>query len=152
MIFTVTIFSNEEEMKADVAAALGVFGEAGLSLIPTNMIQGQTLLSTLPFNMLTFFDDSRRAGRVRQIKTSNLVNFFPIIGEFKRLTGGMLLPTMRNQIGYFHPFRCNTDNYNMAITGSSGSGKSFFTQNIALSIYAAGGNASFWIKATPTKK
>ncbi|MUK51112.1 type IV secretion system protein TraC [Aliivibrio fischeri] len=152
MIFTVTIFSNEEEMKADVAAALGVFGEAGLSLIPTNMIQGQTLLSTLPFHMLTFFDDSRRAGRVRQIKTSNLVNFFPIIGELKRLTGGMLLPTMRNQIGYFHPFRCNTDNYNMAITGSSGSGKSFFTQNIALSIYAAGGKCFILDKGDSYKK
>lgn len=152
MAFTVTIFSNETEMKADIAAALGVFGEAGLSLVPTNMIQGQTLLSILPFNMLKFFGDTKRAGRVRQIKTSNLVNFFPIVGEYKRLTGGMLLPTMRNQIGYFHPFRCNTDNYNMAITGSSGSGKSFLTQTIAQNIWAAGGKVFILDKGDSYKK
>ena len=152
MVFSVTLFSNEEDMKADTASALGAFGEAGLSLIPTNMIQGQALLSILPFNMLKFFGDAKKAGRVRQIKTSNLVNFFPIVGEFKRLSGGMLLPTLRNQIGYFHPFRCNTDNYNMAVTGSSGSGKSFIMQNIVYPLYAMGGKCFILDKGDSYKK
>lgn len=152
MSLTLTLFSNKEDMKADVESAIGVFGEAGLSIVATDMLQGQALLSTLPFNMLPFFDDVKRAGRMRQIKTSNLVNFIPIVGEYKRLTGGMLLPTMRNQIGFFHPFRCDTDNYNMAITGASGSGKSFFTQNIAKEIYAAGGKCFIMDKGDSYKK
>ncbi len=152
MSLTLTLFSCEEEMKADVEAAKGAFGEAGLSIVETDMLQGQALLSTLPFNMLPFFDDVKHAGRIRQIKTSNLVNFFPIVGEYKRLTGGMLLPTMRNQIGFFHPFRCNTDNYNMAITGTSGSGKSFITQNIVLPVYGAGGKCFIMDKGDSYKK
>ena len=100
MVFTLTLFSNKEDMKIDMESARGAFREAGLTIIEANMIQGQTLLASLPFNMLKFFNDCKVAGRVRQVKTSNLVNFFPVVAEFKRLTGGLLLPTMRHQINY----------------------------------------------------
>lgn len=152
MVFTLTLFSNKENMKADTASALGVFNEAGLPIIEANMIQGQTLLASLPFNMIHFFDDCRLAGRARQIKTTNLVNFFPIVAEYKRIMGGMLLPTMRHQISYFDPFSMNTDNYNMAITGVSGSGKSFITQNIVHSIFARGGKVWILDKGESYKK
>ncbi|MGR5116269.1 type IV secretion system protein TraC [Photobacterium damselae] len=152
MIFTITLFSNKENMKADMASARGVFSEAGLPIVEADMIQGQTLLASLPFNMIDFYDDCRKAGRVRQIKTSNLVNFFPIVAEYKRIMGGMLLPTMRHQISYFDPFNMGTDNYNMAITGVSGSGKSFITQNIARSVFERGGKVWILDKGDSYKK
>ncbi|MGR5464872.1 type IV secretion system protein TraC [Photobacterium damselae] len=152
MVFTITLFSSKENMKADTASALGVFSEAGLPIIEADMIQGQTLLASLPFNMIHFYDDCRLAGRVRQIKTTNLVNFFPIVAEYKRIMGGMLLPTMRHQISYFDPFSMDTDNFNMAITGVSGSGKSFITQNIAHSLFARGGKVWIMDKGDSYKK
>ena len=152
MVFTLTLFSTPENMKGDIASAMSVFSEAGLPIIEANMIQGQTLLASLPFNMLAFFDDCKMAGRVRTIKTTNLINFFPIVGEYKRIMGGMLLPTMRHQISYFNPFDMNTDNYNMAITGVSGSGKSFLTQNIAHSVFARGGKVWILDKGDSYKK
>lgn len=152
MVFTLTLFSNKEDMKIDMESARGAFREAGLTVIEANMIQGQTLLASLPFNMLKFFNDCKVAGRVRQVKTSNLVNFFPVVAEFKRLTGGLLLPTMRHQINYFHPFRCGTDNYNMAITGASGSGKSFITQAICTSVFSEGGKVWILDKGDSYKK
>ncbi len=152
MVFTVTLFSTKATMKADKASALSVFSEAGLPIVESSMIQGQSLLASLPFNMVHFFDDCRLAGRARQIKTSNLVNFFPIVAEYKRIMGGMLLPTMRHQISYFDPFNMGTDNFNMAITGVSGSGKSFFTQNIAHSMFARGGKVWILDKGDSYKK
>lgn len=152
MVFTLTLFSSKATMKADMESARGVFSEAGLAIIPADMIQGQTLLSSLPFNMLSYFDDCKRAGRVRLIKTSNLVNFFPIVAEFKRLTGGLMLPTMRHQINYFHPFRCGTDNYNMAVTGASGSGKSFIMQGICNAVFSDGGKVWILDKGNSYKK
>ncbi|PSV88235.1 type IV secretion system protein TraC [Photobacterium leiognathi] len=152
MVFTLTLFTTSTRMKGDVASALSVFSEAGLPMIEANMIQGQTLLASLPFNMLSFFNDCKIAGRVRTIKTTNLINFFPIVGEYKRIMGGMLLPTMRHQISYFNPFDMNTDNYNMAITGVSGSGKSFLTQNIAHSVFARGGKVWILDKGDSYKK
>ncbi|HIF9187001.1 TPA: type IV secretion system protein TraC, partial [Photobacterium damselae] len=147
-----TLFTHPETMKGDVAAAMGVFSEAGLPIVEADMIQGQTLLASLPFNMLSFYKDCHMAGRVRTIKTSNLVNFFPIVAEYKRIMGGMLFPTMRHQISYFDPFNMNTDNYNMAITGVSGSGKSFATQNIAHSVFARGGKVWILDKGDSYKK
>ncbi|HIF9442144.1 TPA: type IV secretion system protein TraC [Photobacterium damselae] len=152
MVFTLTLFTHPETMKGDVAAAMGVFSEAGLPIVEADMIQGQTLLASLPFNMLSFYKDCHMAGRVRTIKTSNLVNFFPIVAEYKRIMGGMLFPTMRHQISYFDPFNMNTDNYNMAITGVSGSGKSFATQNIAHSVFARGGKVWILDKGDSYKK
>ncbi|WIG71287.1 type IV secretion system protein TraC (plasmid) [Photobacterium damselae] len=152
MIFTLTLFTDKQRMKGDVASALGVFREAGLSLIENDMVQGQALLASLPFSMLEFYDDCKMSGRARSIKTSNLVNFFPIVAEYKQLNGGVLLPTMRHQINYFHPFRMGTDNYNMAITGTSGSGKSFITQNIANAIFSEGGKVWILDKGDSYKK
>ena len=152
MIFTLTLYTNEENMKADRESALGVFKGAGLELVSTDMIHGQTLLSGLPFSMIEYFDDCKKAGRARMLKTSNLVNFFPIVGEYRRLDGGLLLPTMRHQINYFDMFNCGTDNQNMAITGSSGGGKSFLVQNIVNSVYSRGGKVWILDKGDSYKK
>ncbi|SGZ09581.1 type IV secretion system protein TraC [Moritella viscosa] len=144
MVLTLTLFSDAENDKKHVQAAKGAFSSGGLDIIPLDMLQGQSLLAILPFMMLDgYWKDCKLAGRIRTMKTSNLANFFPIILDNKNFSGGMLLPTMRQQVSFLDPFNCGSDNYNIAVTGGSGAGKSFFMQQLVKSVYSKFGKV--WI-------
>ncbi|KFI12060.1 type IV secretion system protein TraC [Vibrio coralliilyticus] len=153
MALTLTLFTSEAKQRQDVQAASTAFEGAGLSIIKMNMLQSQSLLSVLPFMMSDgFWSDAVKAGRVRKVKSSNLVNFFPLVLDFKRLRPGILLPTMRQQISFFDPFTCGSDNQNIALTGGSGAGKSFLVQEIARGTYAMGGKVWILDKGSSYKK
>ncbi|GAB6264300.1 type IV secretion system protein TraC [Photobacterium sp. R1] len=153
MVFTLSLYSTQEQERSHCAVATSTFREAGLSIIRSNTLQAQSLLSTLPFMMCEgYFEDCKKAGWARVMKTSNVVNFFPIVADFKSFTGGVMMPTMRHQISYFDPFNCGSDNYNIAITGGSGAGKSFFTQQLAQSIFARSGKVWILDKGSSYKK
>ncbi|QDO82440.1 type IV secretion system protein TraC [Shewanella psychropiezotolerans] len=153
MTMNVTLYTTEANQRNDTAKAISTFRSAGLELIKANMLQGLCALSTLPFCMTEgFMKDSTHAGLTFMMKTSNLVNFLPVVADYKRLSGGLLLPTMRHQISFFDPFHCGSDNYNMAITGGSGAGKSFFTQALVKSIFARGGKVWILDKGESYKK
>ncbi|MBE3653862.1 type IV secretion system protein TraC [Vibrio navarrensis] len=153
MVLTVTLFTDKDNQKKDTQAAKESFSNAGLDIIPLKMNQPQSLLSTLPFMMSEgLWQDCKKAGRVRTLKSSNLVNFLPLIMDFCQLKGGVLLPTMRQQISFFNPFTCGSDNQNIALTGGSGAGKSFFVQEMAEVIYAMGGKVWILDKGSSYKK
>ncbi|EJU9873579.1 type IV secretion system protein TraC, partial [Vibrio vulnificus] len=153
MVLTVTLFTDKDNQKKDTQAAKESFSNAGLDIIPLKMNQPQALLSTLPFMMSEgLWQDCKKAGRVRTLKSSNLVNFLPLIMDFCQLKGGVLLPTMRQQISFFNPFTCGSDNQNIALTGGSGAGKSFFVQEMAEVIYAMGGKVWILDKGSSYKK
>lgn len=153
MVLNLTLFTNKENMRRDTQAAKESFSATGLDLIPQHMLQAQSLFCSLPFMMSEgFWKDCATAGRVRTLKSSNAVNFFPMVLDFKRLTGGLLLPTMRGQISFFDPFNCGSDNKNIALTGGSGAGKSFFVENLAKSVYAKGGKVWIIDKGSSYKK
>ncbi|WCP70315.1 type IV secretion system protein TraC (plasmid) [Vibrio tubiashii] len=153
MAFTLTLFTQDTRQRQDVQAAKNAFEGAGLNLITLNMLQSQSLLSVLPFMMSDgFWNDAKKAGRVRTLKSSNLVNFFPLVLDFKRLKPGMLLPTMRQQISFFDAFTCGSDNQNIALTGGSGAGKSFLVQEIARCVYAMMGKVWILDKGESYKK
>lgn len=153
MTLNVTLYTTTEKHRHDTSKAISTFRTAGIDLIKNNKLQATCTLSTLPFSMSEgFMKDSQNAGLCFMMKTSNLVNFFPIVADYKRLSAGLLLPTMRHQISYFDPFNCGSDNYNMAITGGSGAGKSFFMQALVKSIFAKGGKAWILDKGQSYKK
>ncbi len=148
MVLNLTLYTNEHHHKDDVAKATSTFqtssSQGGLDICVTPMFQAQSLLSVMPFQMTEgYWRDCQRAGRVRTLKTSNLVNFFPVVAELKRLSPGLLLPTLRHQISFFDPFNCGSENYNMAVSGGSGAGKSFLMQSLIKSVFARGGKV--WI-------
>ena len=153
MVLTVSLMTDKTHQKKDTQAAKESFSHAGLDIIPLKMNQPQALLSTLPFMMSEgLWGDCKKAGRVRTLKSSNLVNFFPLIMDFSQLKGGVLLPTMRQQISFFNPFTCGSDNQNIALTGGSGAGKSFLVQEIAETVYAMGGKVWILDKGASYKK
>ena len=157
MAMSITLYTDKDHYKEDQAKAISTFRSAnrqgGLDIVPSRMLQAQSVLSCLPFQMTEgYWEDCRAAGRVRTIKTSNLVNFFPIIAEYKRLSPGLLLPTMRHQINFFDAFECGSDNYNIAVSGGSGAGKSYHMQCQVKAIYARGGKVWILDKGCSYKK
>ncbi|ANN29135.1 TPA: type IV secretion system protein TraC [Vibrio vulnificus] len=153
MVLNLTLFTNQTHQRRDVQAAKEAFSATGLDIRPQIMLQTQSLLTALPFTMSEgLWRDCGVAGKVRSMKSSNLVNFFPIVLDVKRMTGGLLLPTMRGQLSFFDPFNCGSDNKNIALTGGSGAGKSFFVQSMAKSVYAYGGKCWILDKGASYKK
>ena len=67
----------------------------------------------------------------------------PLQGEWKGTGGSMLLCGRRGQLVNWSPFNISDDggNYNVCVTGKSGSGKSFFMQEIMMSNVRTGGKA-----------
>lgn len=153
MVLNLTLFTNEGKQRRDVQAAKEAFSATGIDIMPQVMLQSQSLLTALPFTMSEgLWRDCGVVGKVYSMKSSNLVNFFPIVLDVKRLTGGLLLPTMRGQISFFDPFNCGSDNKNIALTGGSGAGKSFLVQNIAKAVYGMGGKCWILDKGESYKK
>ncbi len=153
MVLGLTLFTDDENRRRDTQAAKEAFSATSLDLIPQHMLQAQSFLCSLPFMMSEgFWKDCLVAGRVRTLKSSNAVNFFPMVLDFKTLSGGLLLPTMRGQISFFDPFNCGSDNKNIALTGGSGAGKSFFVENLAKAVYAKGGKVWIIDKGASYKK
>ncbi|MFL7022700.1 type IV secretion system protein TraC [Vibrio cyclitrophicus] len=153
MVLNLTLFTHKAQQRHDVQSAKEAFSATGLDIKEQIMMQSQSVLSALPFLMSEgVWEDCGRAGRVRTLKSANVVNFFPMVLDFKRLVSGMLLPTMRGQISFFDPFHCGSDNKNIALTGGSGAGKSFFTQGLVRSVYAKGGKCWILDKGDSYKK
>ncbi|WP_425628587.1 type IV secretion system protein TraC [Vibrio neptunius] len=153
MVLNLTLFTNKTHQRRDVQAAKEAFSATGLDIRPQVMLQSQSLLTALPFTMSEgLWRDCGVAGKVRSMKSSNLVNFFPIVLDVKRMTGGLLLPTMRGQLSFFDPFNCGSDNKNIALTGGSGAGKSFFVQSMVKSVYGSGGKCWILDKGASYKK
>lgn len=144
MSFTLSLFTDKKHLKKDKSAAENAFLNESLNIIPNYMSHGMCLLATLPFmNSDGFFQDLERLGLVRTVKTSNLVNFLPVVADNSAMKLGLLIPTFRRSMYYLDPFTAGGDNFNIACAASSGSGKSFFIQALVKSI--AERNGSVWI-------
>ncbi|MEZ8349287.1 type IV secretion system protein TraC [Vibrio splendidus] len=140
MHLTLTLFTNKKSERLHRTTAINAFRSGGIDLQTVSMLQSQALMTTLPFMMTDgFWADCDRAGRIQTVKTGNVANLLPLVMDVKNFSGGMMLPTMRQQAFWFNPFNCGSDNYNIALTGGSGAGKSFFVQKLAETLFAMNG-------------
>ncbi|PSW23355.1 type IV secretion system protein TraC, partial [Photobacterium phosphoreum] len=79
MMFTVTLFTNNKDRRKDMTAAKNTFAAAGLTIAPVRHQQMQAYFAALPFFLANgMFNDMKKSGRIRTIKTTNVVNFLPI--------------------------------------------------------------------------
>ena len=104
--------------------------------------------------------DLDRMGRMKTLLTSAAVNLAPVHGEWRGQGGGqggnqsglpaqgiepnppaLFLIGRRGQPAGWSPFANNAGNYNVAVTGKSGSGKSVLMQELVTGLIGAGGEA-----------
>ena len=102
-----------------------------------------SLLGALPMGITQdMHNELKMFGHYSSRLSWNCTNCAPWIGEWKGTkTPMMLFLGRRGQIAYFNPFDNKAGNYNIACCATSGSGKSFLTQEWVFSALGSGGRA-----------
>ena len=91
--------------------------------------------------------DLERMGRMKTLLTSSAVNLAPLHGEWRGQPANpdnppaLFLIGRRGQPACWSPFANEAGNYNVAVTGKSGSGKSVLMQELVTGLIGAGGEA-----------
>ena len=144
--FNCILFTNENQQKDHVSAAISAYRLNGFELYPIKYQQLQSYLSVLPFVVEQgLWSDLSLLGRLNTMTTWNLSNLLPLVAEYKgsQEEQGVFAPTFRHQASSIDFFSSSLDNYNACICATSGSGKSFLSQAIVTSVLSDGGQA--WV-------
>lgn len=117
----------------------------GWKLEVDRFLQVQSFLAGLPGRFDPHLaQDFAQFKRLRTITQFNVVNTMPVLAEWSGTASPLLmLSGRRGQLMFIDMFDNNQGNYNGAVVASSGSGKSFFLNEIVSSVVGTGGRA--WI-------
>lgn len=139
-----TLFTPDNDQAALTCelAATNVFRKNDLELTTIQYQQMRNWLASFPFVMQEgMWEDLKATGATLRSTSWNAVNLMPVVAERHLSFRGMPLPTYRNQVAFFDMFaeENGATNFNIAVTGTSGAGKSFLTQGILRDVLNAGG-------------
>ncbi|ECK7470252.1 type IV secretion system protein TraC [Atlantibacter hermannii] len=146
--FNLTLFTPDNTMASQECelAAVNVFRKNELEMVTVHYQQMRNWLAGFPFVMQEgMWEDLKVTGATLRAKSWNAVSLMPVVAERQLSNVGMPLPTYRNQVAFFDMFgeENGSTNFNIAVTGTSGAGKSFLTQGILRDVLNAGGYA--WV-------
>jgi conjugal transfer ATP-binding protein TraC len=128
--------SSEEELIAATSNLKTSFREKGWIMVEDNFIQTSLLLNQLPFGADP--GAHKFLGRYGTVAARHAVQFLPVVAEWKGSgTPAVTLFTRNNQVMSLDFFDSNT-NYNGVIAAASGSGKSFFANELITSYLSMG--------------
>ncbi len=139
-IYQAIIFAPPNKINEAEQTIKSIYKANGWDLSRDKYINSQSFLAVLPFKQSEgLFEDLERMGRTKTMVSWTCANLAPLQGEWK---GGsspmMLLFGRRGQPLFWNPFQSQR-NYNIAVIGTSGSGKSFLMQDLMTSIRGFGG-------------
>lgn len=128
--------STEDEMIAATSNVKTSFREKGWIMVDDNFIQTSLLLNQLPFGADPA--SQKFLGRYGTVASRHAVEFLPLVSEWKG-TGSpaLTLFSRNNQLMTLDLYDSNT-NYNAVIAAASGSGKSFFANELICSYLSMG--------------
>ena len=126
-------------------AARAIFRARGFELSSDTMMMTQALLGSLPMTLSApFHADLQRMKRVTTKTSANAVHLAPLIAEWQGTgTPVLLLGGRRGQLMQIDVYDNPAGNFNVAIAGTSGSGKSLLLNEIAAAYLGTG--ARVWI-------
>jgi conjugal transfer ATP-binding protein TraC len=141
----VAIFAAPQAMARAEQAARSIFRARGFELSRDTMMMAQGLICSLPMTMSPpFHSDLSRMKRVSSKTSANAVHLAPLIAEWPGTgTPVLMLGGRRGQLMPLDVYDNPAGNYNVAIAGTSGSGKSLLLNEIAMSYLGTG--ARVWI-------
>ncbi len=139
-IYQVIIFAPANKINEAEQTIKSIYKAGGWDLSADRYVNLQSFLACLPFKQSEgLFTDLEKMGRTKTMVSWTCANIAPLQGEYK---GGnspmMLLFGRRGQPLFWDPFQSQR-NYNIAVVGTSGSGKSFFMQELMTAIRGFGG-------------
>ena len=141
----VALFAPPSDIARAEQAARAIFRARGFELSRDTLMMTQGLLGSLPMTMSApFHADLTRMKRVTTKTSANAVHLAPLLGEWQGTgTPVMIFGGRRGQIMQIDVFDNPAGNYNVAIAGTSGSGKSLLLNEIAAAYLGTG--ARVWI-------
>jgi conjugal transfer ATP-binding protein TraC len=141
----VALFAPMRDMARAEQSARSIFRARGFELSRDTMMMTQGLIGSLPMTMSSAFHaDLGRMKRVTTKTSANAVHLAPLIAEWQGTgTPVLLLGGRRGQVMQIDVYDNPAGNYNVAIAGTSGSGKSLLLNEIAAAYLGTG--ARVWI-------
>lgn len=141
VLYQVTIFSNSQEIESCERFVRSLYKSKGWNIALDKYVQLQSWMANLPFMIGDGMgSDLADFGRLQSMVTWSCANLAPLQGEWKGMRKPKMLFTgRRGQLCYWDPFDNKAGNYNVAVIGKSGSGKSVFMQELVTSLVGANG-------------
>ena len=146
--YTVAVYAPLGSLDEAEQAVRAIYHGQGWRIVAERYVQLPSWLACLPMVSAGGLDtDLDRMGRMKTLLTSSAVNLAPVHGEWRGQRAdpdnppALLLVGRRGQPAPWSPFANEAGNYNVAVTGKSGSGKSVLMQELVAGIVGAGGEA-----------
>ena len=152
--YTAAVYAPLDAIDEAEQAVRAIYHGQGWRVNAERYVQLPAWLACLPMAAGGGLDaDLARMGRMRTLLTSAAVNLAPVHGEWRGQGGApgggfepdnppaLFLIGRRGQPACWSPFANLAGNYNVAVTGKSGSGKSVLMQELVTGIVGAGGEA-----------
>ena len=145
LVHQVALFAPSEDITRAEQAARSIFRARGFELTNDTMMMTQALIGSLPMTLSApFHGDLKRMKRVTTKTSSNAVHLTPLIAEWQGTGTPVLLFGGRpGRVMQLDVYDNPAGNYNVAIAGTSGSGKSLLLNEIAAAYLGTG--ARVWI-------
>jgi conjugal transfer ATP-binding protein TraC len=142
-MYTVTCFveGGKEQARQAITEMGKIYRRVGFNLNPERYLQLPIFIGSLPFGMTSeHMNTFKKVQRMRILKGKAVAGLAPVHGEWSGNSNGdgLLLLGRQGQTFCWNNFISN-GNYNTAIVGKSGAGKSVLMQEIVTSVYANGG-------------
>jgi conjugal transfer ATP-binding protein TraC len=140
-VYQAVIFAPSDKINEAEQTLKSIYKGVGWDIVRDKYLNLQSFLATLPFTQSDgLFEDLEKLNRTRTMVSWTVANLAPLQGEW---TGAdspcMMLYGRRGQPLFWNPFQNSEGNYNVAVIGKSGSGKSVFMQDLVTSIRGFGG-------------
>lgn len=142
MLYNVVLMSRPDMRERDVEAAISAYAYNGIKLSLASRMQLPYFLASMPFLFTGNLEKNFKLPTMMwPISSWNAIQYMPLLSDWTGVGRGILLPTMREQFALIDPFSPNLGtNYNIAVTGTAGGGKSFFIQMLMLNVLFNGGD------------
>ncbi|CAG9435572.1 type IV secretion system protein TraC [Providencia alcalifaciens] len=144
--YGITLFCEDDDEKALKAemVLMNTYTTNRLKLCPPTFMQLRNYLALFPFTLQEgLWGDMVRSGGTLRAKSFNVVNLLPVVADNRICQRGLPIPSYRYQLSYLDIFDqtsgLGNDNYNMAVCGTSGGGKSFLIQAMIRQVLDSGG-------------
>ena len=152
--YTIAVYAPLDAIDAAEQAVRAIYHGQGWRIAAERYAHLPGWLACLPMAAAGGLDaDLARMGRMKMLLTSSAVNLAPVHGEWRGqglaprqgadpgAPPALFLIGRRGQPACWSPFANTAGNYNVAVTGKSGSGKSVLMQELVAGIAGAGGEA-----------
>jgi conjugal transfer ATP-binding protein TraC len=140
----INVYAPPEEIREQTELVKSLWRKAGFRVSEEKYIGLPVFIASLPFQYNATMDPPNRGlQRASLMHSLNAASLVPIQGDWSGThpqRGGPLMVSRRGQLATFDLLQTSV-NYNFVIVATSGSGKSFFANEIVCDFLSKGGNA-----------